>query len=353
MPENFDPYSKMLDLSSITRGLKFYYQLLDSIDIGIYAEDNFPISRGEVLATVMLLEAVPEDHKLNQLVHSHPTLIEAIDSIEFYENLESKKDLERLKYTVIIWLEHLLFTGCYILYQGLQIDYHEYSQNKDSKQILIYLYELKALYQKNTASYSRRLVKLVMEFLDIEIEKLKNIQSVESTNIISQEVNELIKSYLTQVNTNIENNDLFTPLRDKNFEQFIFKLKRLLYIPSYYDISQKDREKAFHIYLLGIVGGRLDQYLIKSNKESGLGRYDICLFPIDKRNPGVIIEIKKVDNQQNQESISNEVKQAFIQISEKHYAFDLKEEGIKTILMIAIVFDGLNPNLEWKLEENE
>lgn len=349
--EKFNPYGKSYNLKAILEGLRFYYEFLDLIDIGIYSEDKFPFSRGEILTTIMHLESVPSDHIINNLVHSHPTLEEAIESIPNYKALvENEKELNLTRYIIIIWLEHLLFTSCHMLFKKIEWDYLDYCKDKNPKQTLTYLFETQAYYKKNEGTYSRRISKLVLEFLEIEITKNKNIQSLNSNDSISDEVNDLIESYLSQINSNAEKNDLLTPLKQNDFEQFVFKLKRHLFIPSYYDISENDRKKAFHIYLLGVLTGRLNEYKINSNKESGLGRYDICLSPIDKRNPGVIIEFKKIEKAQNTLITNKELEDAFKQITTKNYSFELKEEGVKTILDIAIVFDGMNPTLDWRLE---
>ena len=186
-------------------------------------------------------------------------------------------------------------------------------------------------------------MKFVFEFIVSEAEPNPGTKALESDQGISKEANELIIDYLDQIKTNNENNNLYSSLKKKEFDNFIYKFRRLLFIPSYYDITKSDRERVFHIYLLAALQGRLDNYRIKSNKESGLGRYDISLNPIDKRDPGIIIEIKKVDENQDQDSILIELNSALEQIEKKQYFFELIEDGVKQIVEIALVFTGLEP----------
>ena len=99
---------------------------------------------------------------------------------------------------------------------------------------------------------------------------------------------------------------------------------------SYYDIS-KAPENTYHILLLGIFAQLQGKYWIKSNRESGLGRYDILLKAKDKSNYSAIIEIKK--------SVED-LEKALKQIDEKDYSRELKSEGYDKILKVAIGADG-------------
>jgi len=99
---------------------------------------------------------------------------------------------------------------------------------------------------------------------------------------------------------------------------------------SYYDIS-KAPENTYHILLLGIFAQLQGKYWIKSNRESGLGRYDILLKAKDKSNYSAIIEIKK--------SVED-LDKALKQIEERDYSRELTSEGYDKILKVAIGADG-------------
>lgn len=64
---------------------------------------------------------------------------------------------------------------------------------------------------------------------------------------------------------------------------------------SVHDVKGSNPEKFYHGFMLGLISGIYkDQYRIGSNKESGLGRYDILLIPNDTRKLGMILEIKNL-----------------------------------------------------------
>jgi hypothetical protein len=78
-------------------------------------------------------------------------------------------------------------------------------------------------------------------------------------------------------------------------------------------------------------------YQVKSNRESGYGRYDIMIIPVDPAKLGYIIEFKKV---RRNETVESAVESALKQIDERKYETELIERGIKTYKKLAVVFNG-------------
>ena len=120
---------------------------------------------------------------------------------------------------------------------------------------------------------------------------------------------------------------------------------------SYYDTA-KNNEYVYHSYILGLLAIIGDDYIVKSNKESGEGRYDIMLVPHDKANNGVVLEIKQIEKQKNNESKLNFVKRinkninlASSQIDKNQYYKELIENKIRLdcIIKVPIVFAGKEP----------
>lgn len=105
---------------------------------------------------------------------------------------------------------------------------------------------------------------------------------------------------------------------------------------SFYDAGA---EGFYHGLTLGLVALLDSQYQIKSNRESGDGRYDISLLPREKKYPGIIMELKWKSGLENAEleALSAE---ALRQIEEKRYTQELKETGIEQILKLGIAFSG-------------
>jgi hypothetical protein len=108
---------------------------------------------------------------------------------------------------------------------------------------------------------------------------------------------------------------------------------------SCFDISGDEPEKFYHALVLGMLVSLQDNYIIKSNKESGFGRYDVMLIPIDKKKNGIIIEFKKIDHDE-EKTLEITAQKAIDQIEEKAYDSELRAMGIKNIIKLAIVFDG-------------
>jgi len=92
-----------------------------------------------------------------------------------------------------------------------------------------------------------------------------------------------------------------------------------------------------------------DDYIIKSNRESGEGRYDILLVPHDKTKYGVVIEIKQVTLKENEKEfvqnrrINNKIKEALNQIENNKYYNELIENKIEKIIKLPVVFAGKLP----------
>lgn len=94
-------------------------------------------------------------------------------------------------------------------------------------------------------------------------------------------------------------------------------------------------------FVLGILLNLNDSFYIKSNRESGYGRYDIMLIPRNSRSRGIIFEFKKA-NPVYDESLEKALKVAIKQIEEKKYETQLLEAGVreKEIIKIAVAFEG-------------
>jgi len=107
---------------------------------------------------------------------------------------------------------------------------------------------------------------------------------------------------------------------------------------SYHDISGEP-EKVYHALVAGLLIWISNTHEIKSNRESGYGRYDIMIIPQDLRQTGYIIEFKAVDKEDN-ETVDTAVEAALAQIEEKKYETELIERGIVNIKKLAIVFQG-------------
>ena len=105
---------------------------------------------------------------------------------------------------------------------------------------------------------------------------------------------------------------------------------------SFYDSSA---ETFYHGLVLGLVALMDNQYMIKSNRESGNGRYDISLIPRNGKYPGIVMELKfgKKLTEKELDSLSS---QALKQIKEKEYDVEMNEYSNAGVLKIGIAFSG-------------
>ena len=89
-----------------------------------------------------------------------------------------------------------------------------------------------------------------------------------------------------------------------------------------------DPEQFYHGFVLGIVASLSDRFAIESNRESGYGRYDIMLEPLDKTTDyGIVIEFK-VFNPEKEKELDGTCARALKQIEEKQYVTELVKRGI-------------------------
>lgn len=111
---------------------------------------------------------------------------------------------------------------------------------------------------------------------------------------------------------------------------------------SYYDSGA---EGFYHGLILGLIALMDNQYKIKSNRESGDGRYDICLIPKDRKYPGIIMELKSKKGL-NEEELQLLSAEALNQINDKRYDAEMRNDGVERILKLGIAFSGKNVRMK-------
>ncbi len=106
--------------------------------------------------------------------------------------------------------------------------------------------------------------------------------------------------------------------------------------------EKKEPERFYHGFVLGLLVDKANQYMVKSNRESGFGRYDVVMEPKDGKDPAVIMEFKVFDKEDEESCLEDTAKNALLQIEEKKYAADLIQRGIpeERILKYGFAFEG-------------
>ena len=87
-------------------------------------------------------------------------------------------------------------------------------------------------------------------------------------------------------------------------------------------------ERFYHGFVLGMVVDLSDRYQIISNRESGYGRYDVMIEPIDRSQKAFIFEFKVQDTDDDEDSLEDTAANALSQIEEKGYEATLIAGGI-------------------------
>jgi Predicted AAA-ATPase/PD-(D/E)XK nuclease superfamily len=119
-------------------------------------------------------------------------------------------------------------------------------------------------------------------------------------------------------------------------EMFDLFLERVV---SYHDTAQPYTENFYHALFLGMLTRLGGRYTVRSNREAGLGRYDIALFPTDKTQKGVIIEIKS-PSRRRKETLEAALEAAVEQMRQNNYAVAMREQGIGAIVSVALAVQG-------------
>ena len=111
--------------------------------------------------------------------------------------------------------------------------------------------------------------------------------------------------------------------------------KIIMEIFSSHDVSKNAPERVYHAFVLGLFASLRESYEIKSNRESRLGRFDVCLFPKNLSDLGIILEFKKAKKNENLKTLAAS---AILQIEDLHYVTELRSRNIQKILALGMAF---------------
>ena len=171
-------------------------------------------------------------------------------------------------------------------------------------------------------------------YLTIDEKIGEDYENVYTLRLPNREVKEFFKQKFIDINfgESLFRNTMESLKKNKieDFEKYLQNI--LLKSTSYNDTKNED---FYHGLILGMTLFLDRDYYINSNKESGLGRYDVIIEPKNKNNRGFILEFKVVKDEKNLDKVS---KNAIKQLIDEKYDTQLKERGIKDITLVGITF---------------
>lgn len=123
----------------------------------------------------------------------------------------------------------------------------------------------------------------------------------------------------------------------------------LLQTISYHDAAN---ETFYHGLILGLCAMLDNQYHITSNREAGDGRFDIQMLPLNKKLPGILIELK-VGKGCKEGQLDELAKTALKQINDRQYYVDMRAQGVKEIMQYGIAFSGKSASVKAEVRKTE
>ena len=182
--------------------------------------------------------------------------------------------------------------------------------------------------------------------------KAKNQEKESDSNIYNLKIpNKEIRKYFGNMflnrffGTEVKTNTLIKALENGDIKKFEKTLGEIMInMLSHFDLD-KEMEKIYQVFMIGLVGFLMGKYEIISNDESGYGRYDLAMIPMKSKEKVYLMEFKISKTKKGMEE---RAQKALKQIDEKKYDTKLKARGIKNILKIGVAFYGKEVKVVFK-----
>ena len=176
------------------------------------------------------------------------------------------------------------------------------------------------------------------------VETVDLVEGIYKVKLPNYEIKSLFQGIVRDwFSDKVPGNNLKSILKDLielNLREFEKKFNRLVReMFSYMDVGEDTAENFYHAFVLGMLVGLKDSYYVNSNRESGMGRYDIMLEPQNKDGNSFIIEFKVADDME-ESTIEEVIENAKRQIEERDYESNLRERGFTNITKMVFAFKG-------------
>ena len=182
------------------------------------------------------------------------------------------------------------------------------------------------------------------------VETVDIVEGIYKVKIPNYEIKALFQNIIKDwFRDKVIGNDLNSILKDLitlNLKEFEKKFRILVVqMFSYLDVGENTAENFYHAFVLGMLVGLKDSYYVNSNRESGMGRYDIMLEPKDKNANSFIMEFKVLEDLE-ENTIEDTIESAKNQIIEKQYEQNMLERGFTNITKMVFAFRGKEVKME-------
>jgi len=267
--------------------------------------------------------------------------------IEMLEYFDMKYKIEEVRE----WYNGYIFLENMIDYSGESV-YEDLKRFTDGESIEKYISDgttIKSLLNNDNEIWQ---VLLYSGYLTKD-EKQKEIDiTSEYTDVYNLRIpNKKIRKYFGNMflnrffGTEVKTNILIKALEKGDIKKIEKTLGEIMInMLSHFDLD-KEMEKIYQVFMIGLVGFLMGKYEIISNDESGYGRYDLAMIPIKSNEKAYLMEFKISKTKKGMEE---RAQKALKQIDEKKYDTKLKARGIKNILKIGVAFYGKEVKVVFK-----
>ncbi|MDE7274500.1 MAG: ATP-binding protein, partial [Lachnospiraceae bacterium] len=173
----------------------------------------------------------------------------------------------------------------------------------------------------------------VLEVETVGADKEKQYTLTLTNKEVSLMFKNMVDRWFQQGETNAYYNEFINALLNDNVRKMnTFMNKVALETFSSFDSGNKPSdethpERFYHGFVLGMVVNLASRYKVISNRESGYGRYDVMIKPLDRSDKAFIFEFKVMDADDDEDTLEDTLANALAQIEEKQYETALIAEG--------------------------
>ena len=206
-----------------------------------------------------------------------------------------------------------------------------------------------ALDYDETAIWSLLLASGYLKVVSTDVNVDNDLEETYNLAITNGEIRRMFANMIQKWFSNVamEKNDFVKALIGGNIKEMNYYMNKVaLATFSYFDTGKKpseilEPERFYHGFVLGLIVELRGRYEVKSNRESGFGRYDVMIIPHDKSSQAIVLEFK-VHDPDEEKTLEETVSSALRQINEKEYDIELLNAGIKkeSIRHYGFAFEG-------------